>query len=150
MATLRATLRATMVADSGAGGVATLLTGGIFSSTQIDRDGINLEDVLDANKRIKPFAIIRLRSAVPFGPEVLPAESRFAEVYFYQHRDYTVIEQALNRTKHTLFHRKFFYPVDDLGLVHVLWAGDVLDQVADEVGGAAMSRSRYQINVLRK
>lgn len=148
MATLRDLTRTTIENDSGAGGAATLLTGGVWDASELDREGIDLNDVTDPNGRIKPFLVIRWRTTIPFGPEVLPAESRFVEFYIYQHLGQATIDSVIARLK-VLFHRKFF-TATGFGLVHFLWAGDLGEQSDDQMAMAAMNRSRYQINDLRK
>jgi hypothetical protein len=56
-------------ADTGAGGAAKLLTGGIYDYDDLPRKGINRIDIpeaYDSDGKLRPLAIVRERSAAPW------------------------------------------------------------------------------------
>jgi hypothetical protein len=124
------------------------LTGGIFDATELGRNGLQIEQVQDAQGRIKPCAVIRWRANNPFPPEPIPAERQFVEVYLYEDTGYTNIEAAIKRMK-TLLHRKYIISTDH-GLAWVRWAGDLGEMEAEELGNCPMNRSRFEIIKTRK
>jgi hypothetical protein len=149
MPSLRDTIRTTLVNDVTLAGI---LTGGIYDADQLDREGIEQSTIRDSQLRIKPFAVLRWRASNPFGPEVLPAEERFVEIYFYEDSGTAGIEAAKTRTK-TLLHRKYF-TATGTGIVFVTWAGDLGEippgEAGRELGNSSADRSRYAVILTRR
>lgn len=111
-----ADFRTILAADTGTGGVATLLTGGIYTYEQTGRLGINRNGTPSAFSTttglLKPCAVIKPRAKVPDG-EIVSLGSQLAsyrqvvEVWLYNDGDvgYTVIDQAVARV-YKLLHAK--------------------------------------------
>jgi hypothetical protein len=145
MATLQATIRGVLTGDAT---YMAAMPGGVHDAETLqDREWIEMEDIRDANGRLKSTTVIRWRGAALFGPEVLPTEARFCELWFYEDTGYEDIETAKRRAK-ALLHRQLFL-ADNAALVYLIWAGDLGEMTADEFGGASMDRSRYQTIIYR-
>lgn len=72
-----------------------LLTGGIFN----DVEEINRQltpGAFDANKELKPCALIKLGTELKSGPHDRSVQSPIT-IYFYQRQGYDVIEQAMEK-----------------------------------------------------
>lgn len=83
-------IKAALVADSP---LSTLLTGGIFNDVEeISRQ--NTPGAFDANKEIKPCALVKHSTETPTGPYLTSVRTIFV-IYFYQREDYDVIEPAM-------------------------------------------------------
>jgi hypothetical protein len=109
---------------------------------------MDVKTAQDANGRIKPCAVLRWRGSNPTGPDILPAELKFLEVWFYEDQGYSNVEEAKRLVK-GLLHRKLFR-ADYYGLISFEWAGDLGELTADELGGASADRTRYAITLTRK
>lgn len=99
--------RNVLIADVGAGGVATLLTGGIYTYEQTGRLGINRNstpNAFDSVGLLKPCAVIKSRANVPDGQIIdlhlqWQSARQAAEIWIYQDGDagYSVIDQVVAR-----------------------------------------------------
>jgi hypothetical protein len=70
-----------------------LLTGGIFTDVEeISRQ--NTPAAFDANKEIKPCALIKFPNEVPTGPYLTSVRTAFV-IYVYQRKGYDVISTAI-------------------------------------------------------
>lgn len=88
--TLSADLKTALTADTA---LMALLTGGIFN----DVEEISLQKTaaaFDANKEIKPCALIKIPTEVPTGPYLTSVRTAFV-IYVYQRSGYDVIEAAI-------------------------------------------------------
>lgn len=88
--TLSADLKTALTADTA---LMALLTGGIFN----DVEEISLQKTaaaFDANKEIKPCALIKIPNEVPAGPYLTSVRTAFV-IYVYQRSGYDVIEAAI-------------------------------------------------------
>lgn len=102
-----ADVRTILIADTGAGGAATLLTGGVYSYEQTGRLGINrrsTSNAFDVNGKLKLCAVVKPRAKVPDGdirdPKLQLASYRqVVEVWVYGDGDagYSGIDQAVQR-----------------------------------------------------
>jgi hypothetical protein len=140
--TLRAALRALLAADTA---LAALATNGVKDLDTLGRAGLELADLNGGTAAIKPTVFIRWSTAAPYSDSVLNARSLFVELYFYADQGYTTIESMRARV-FALLHQKrvsFDSPTNE-HLCAFRWAGDVLQQVDDQLGGAAFERSRYE------
>lgn len=90
--TLSADLKTALTADTA---LMALLTGGIFN----DVEEISLQKTaaaFDANKEIKPCALIKIPNEVPAGPYLTSVRTAFV-IYVYQRSGYDVIEAAIGK-----------------------------------------------------
>jgi hypothetical protein len=145
MATLQAVIKGALTGDVT---LMATLTGGIFDASVLDREGLDLATVQDANGRLKPCGVLRWRGSNPIDPAVLPAEQRFLEVWLYEDQGTANIETAKRLIK-ALLHYKLFQ-ADNCGLAWLEWAGDLGETTADELGGASADRSRFAVTLTRK
>jgi len=72
-----------------------LLTGGIFNDVE-EISRVNTPGAFDANKEIKPCALIKHNTELPLRSGYLRAVNDPFTVYFYQRQGYNVIEQAMD------------------------------------------------------
>ncbi|MFA4973746.1 MAG: hypothetical protein WC683_14135 [bacterium] len=103
MTAIRDAIKVILEADTGAGGFATVLTGGVYDWDETGRLGISRENTatstaFDANKRLKPCALIRTRSQEPDGfiadPTPVRSIIETVELWLYQVDGYETIEDA--------------------------------------------------------
>jgi hypothetical protein len=148
-------IKAVLVADTGAGGVATLCTGGIFTYAQTGRNGITRvmsSAPFDATTGLlKPCCLVKGREEVPDGgmdddqtQEV--SYRQVVELWFYDDGDraYTTIESARTRAK-VLLHGQMIG--SSKFIPH--WAGNILTQQRDEaLDNALMIRSDFAIRAI--
>jgi hypothetical protein len=130
-----------------------LLTGGVWDASELPVEGLAAgslpSGVLESDGiRVKPFAAITWRAATPFGADVLGAERQTVEVYVYQQVGYDVIDAVLRRLKGRL-HDQPLGASDHEALAWCLWAGDLGEMVAVELGQISMNRSRFEIRKMR-
>lgn len=125
MTALTDDIRAALEADTGAGGVATLLAGGIYDVAEAGRIGLSRDNTAtsgayDANGKLRPCVFIRSRSEVPdlVVDDPAPATSvrETVELWFYQDDGFGTIEAAETRafrilhrvrlpaTRHTVYY----------------------------------------------
>ena len=99
-------VRNVLIADVGPGGVATMLTGGIYTYEQTGRLGINRNSTPDAfdSVGLKPCAVIKSRAKMPDGQITdlhlqWQSARQVVEIWIYQDGDvgYSVIDQAVAR-----------------------------------------------------
>lgn len=96
MSALEDAVKAKLVADAGAGGVKTLLTGGLFTFDETGRNGISRQSTagaFDATTGVlKPCCVVKQRAMVPDGGarDVGVASYRsVVELWFYDDSDAT-------------------------------------------------------------
>lgn len=144
MSAVRDAIKAVLAADTGAGGVATLLTGGIYDWDETGRLGISRDntataDAFDTNGKVKPCALLKTRSEQPDGPidDPAPAQSvrEMLELYLYQDDGYATIESAADRAW-SLLHRGW------VGSQQVRYTG-AIRTYTDDFGGAYLLRPTY-------
>jgi hypothetical protein len=116
-----------------------ILTGGVHHAQEISRQ--TTPAAFDANKELKPCALIKQETATPWGVH-RDSGRLYVVIYFYDRHGYTNIEAARQRVYH-LLHR-----VKVESSYEVRHANDVLDR-EDEVLGAAMTISRYVVTMER-
>lgn len=112
-----------------------LLTGGVHTGTEITRQ--NTPSAFDANSEIKPCALLKFSTDVPTTPPYTNASRTFLQVFFYQHSNYDVIEQARERV-YALLHRKQI----GTNVWEVQHTDDVLE-ADDNALGSALEVSRF-------
>ena len=148
-------IKTVLVADTGAGGVATLCTGGIFTYAQTGRNGITrlmASAPYDGTTGLlKPCCLVKGREMVPDGgidDDITQDVSyrQVVELWFYDDGDnaYTTIESARSRAK-VLLHGKM------IGTSKFIphWVGEILTQQRDEaLENALMIRSDYAIRAI--
>lgn len=131
--------------------LAALATGGIHDADSLGRNGLELADLCAGTPVIKPAVFIRWTTEAPFSAAVLKARSIFLELWFYQDQGYETIRQMRERA-FALLHQKrvtMDTPAGDY-LYALVWAGDVLQQSDDSLGGASFERSRYEGHLIRR
>ena len=77
------------------GTLVALLTGGIHNDVEeISRQ--NTPGAFDANKELKPCALVKYNTELPLRSGYLRAVQTPVTIYFYQRQGYNVIEQAMD------------------------------------------------------
>lgn len=149
MATLSTTIRQTLEADAT---LTAILTGGIFDAAELDKNGLNASiSGLYTNEQLNPCLVIRWRGAIPYGPHYTAdrrSERQFFELYFYEENGNANIDAAIRRCKLLLDRTQ--RTADNVGLCWVNWVNDMGEGVADELGGASMNFSRYEVMYTRR
>lgn len=135
--TLRESLLATLQGDPA---LALFLTGGVYSSTEISRQNTPL--AFDANKELKPCALLKLSTDGAVPPHNFGSRTFFS-VMFYQRDGYDEIEQAKDRVYELLHYQKV-----GEGVWEIHHTDDVLD-TRDDALGAALLISRFEVYRLR-
>ena len=88
------------------GELASLLTGGIYGATQVEEiSRQNTPEAFDANKEIKPCALVTIGTEVRAGPHHRGVATTMG-VYFYQRFGYEIIDQAMQRTFEVLHEQR--------------------------------------------
>lgn len=152
MADLKTVFRQKLEGDAT---LTTLLTGGIYDSSELSREGItpgNLSAIFAADEiTILPFAAVTWHEANPGEVLVPNAEMRFCEVYVYQFRRYDVIDAALLRLREMFaFNRdRQLGTADDASGAWVRWAGNLGELRDPDLQNAPMGRARFQIDIVR-
>lgn len=83
-----------------------LLPGGIYNAAAVEEiTRQNTPEAFDANKEIKPCALVTVGTEVRAGPHSLGVATTMG-VYFYQRFGYEVIEQAMQRTFEVLHEQR--------------------------------------------
>jgi len=117
--------------------LAGVLTGGVWSGTEISR--VETAGAFDANAEILPCALVREETDTPWGP--MPTSSRlYLVVYLYQRRGYDKIDAALERI-FALLHRQKLGQTNVWEITH---ADDVRDQ-QDQALDCSLAISRYVV-----
>lgn len=139
-------IKAILEADSGVGGVATLLTGGIYTRTELGRAGLNKRTAEDAfdGVLLLPCALIRERTLTPDGKLMDEGQQTFsyrqvALIFFYEDgdSDRSAIEAAEARTIVLLHDKKVnFIPTRYEGVV---WANE------EALDNAHLGRATYGV-----
>lgn len=151
---LESVIVAALKADTGAGGVATLLTGGVYSYVETGRLGVNRDgtpSAYDTDGLLKPCAVVKARGAQPDGgadDDGLQVASyrQMVELWFYADGDaaLTTIESAKKRA-FTVLHGK----MTGTGKNIPHWAGDYLAGTRDPaLDYALVLRSDYSVRGL--
>lgn len=120
--------------------LAATLTGGVWRAVEISRQAT--PGAYDANKELKPCALVRQETETPWGPYEHSARL-YVTVWFYQRNGYEAIEAARQRV-YTLLHRQRIAD-GNWGIEH---ASDLLDS-EDPGLGVPMAMSRYVATIRR-
>jgi len=149
MTSIAAAIKAILVADDDEdeGGVATLLTGGIYTKADTGPDGINQVSTPDAFDEdtllLLPSALICARGQIPTGVRNRAAQytstRQVVEIYLYNHSSYAVLYQARTRI-YKLLQDQRFTSVYGCHLVN-----QIDDERAEELDNATLIRADYQI-----
>lgn len=152
MSDISAAIKALFTADSGAGGMNTLLTGGIRTKRELTRDGISRKTTPSAydgaTRLLLPNAVISQRGLVPTYEladqhQQLVSTRQVLELWFYDDDSYAVIEQARDRA-YALLHEQ---NISGVGRCTALPGLD--DLRAEELNNAAMLKAEYQVNSIK-
>jgi hypothetical protein len=137
MATLRATILATLQADAT---LAAILTGGVYGEP-ISKG--HTPDAFDGDKggKLKPCAVLSFETSAPDGP-IPGCERQFFTVYFYEHRGYASIDAAQRRVK-ALLDRQGNIGLDEGLIYEFRHADDSRDLRDPELNDAPVRFSRY-------
>lgn len=120
------------------GALMALLTGGVYRVAQLT-PGMDAPTPFDAVSGVmRPSALVRNETTATDGPAG-HFDRAFVVVFFYDHGSYTVIDDALDRTREIL-HRRYV----GNGAYEIRHIDDVSDQYDDALL-AYMHRSRYQV-----
>lgn len=122
-----------------------ILTGGVFASGDVGRDGLTRADIAGTDGWIRPAALVRERALVPDGwvhdQDAQDASARqVVEIWLYEDSGYTSIDAALARL-YTLFQGHQFasaFPAE--------WAGTI-NRERDEGAllGASLARQDWLV-----
>lgn len=149
MASIQTTLRTALEADAT---LVAILTGGIYDASELDKNGLDINTSgLYSNERLNPCAVLRWRGAAAYGPHYTVdrrSERRFVEIYFYEEDGNANIDAAIRRVKLVLDRTQ--RTADNGGLWWCNWVSDFGESVADELHGAAMNFSRYEVIYTRR
>ncbi len=152
MTTIRAAVRARLTGDAT---LVALATGGIHDEDSLNNEnGLTPEALQTTNSPIiRPGIYIGWTTSDPFGVNdaTLHAERAFLEVYYYQQVGYATITAMRDRVKVLLHQQRvtFDEPANQYCNA-MIWAGDVLNQKDEEMAGASMERSRYEVHIRRR
>lgn len=129
---------------------AALATGGVFDVDTLGRQELELGDITSGTPIVQPALLIRWTTDAPWGPDSLNGHRPFVELYFYQDTGYTTTEAMRQRAYELLDRQRvtFNEPASDY-VFEFRWAGDVIQQQDDSLGGASMERSRFYANSIR-
>lgn len=146
MTSFQATVRGELEADTT---LTTILSGGIFDATELDRVGLSLFDAIkDSIGKLKPCAVIRWRGDHPNGPH-FNGQDRFFEIYLYEDVGYTNINSAKERI-FQLLHRTH-RTADNVGIGWINFvSGDPGEFVATELGNASGGVMKFQVIYTRR
>lgn len=147
--TLLSDLQTTLQAD---GTLTGLLTGGIYTSTELGKMGLHPDNSVCADawtlvndfQTVQPCMVIRQRSAVPTYDRVdnktqVVSIAPVIEMYFYDENSFTTIEQARDRV-YAMLHANGISDVGRFALINRL-----IDLYDPEVFDAALLRDDYMI-----
>lgn len=126
---------------SGDATLLTILTGGVYTATEISRQ--LTPDAFDSNGEVLPCALLSVEAEDPAGPFETSSRA-FVTLHVYERQGYTAIDAALARI-YVLLHRQ---RVSGEGVWDIRHAGDVRDQ-RDPILECALSISRFQVTRLR-
>ncbi len=149
MTTLQAATRALLTGDTT---LAALATGGIHDPESLGRQELELKDVTaSGSPLVKPAVFLRWTTQDPMSATALRAVRGFVEAYFYQDTGYATIQQMRQRVWQLLDQQRVTV-TEPSGVRHCafVWAGDVIEQQDDSLGGASMERSRYEVHYTRR
>lgn len=124
--------------------LAALATGGVHDVQSLGRQELELADITAGTPLVKPAVFLRWTTETEF-VRVINARRVYLDIYVYQDTGYLVTAQMRDRI-FTLLHQQrvtFTEPAGDY-LYAFVWAGDVVQQQDDTLGGASMERSRYE------
>jgi len=123
----------------------TLMTGGIFSATDLDRRGIllNTAPKNPDGITIAPFIVVRIGASTTLRPHYFGKLMTFA-VYFYQDTKYDKIDTAKRLVKN-LLHKRDLSASDNETFGHIEWVSDIGENVEEQLGQTPMSMSRYTL-----
>lgn len=151
MADITDPIRDLFVADSGAGGMNTLLTGGTRIFRELTRKGISrttTPTAYDDSGLLRPNCVIKQRGQIPTY-ELADEDDQYVstrqmlELWLYADDDYTVIAQARERA-YVLLHETNIANVGRLILVNQI------DDARDpSLNDSAMLRADYQVDSQR-
>jgi hypothetical protein len=119
------------------------LPGGIYGSTEDGVAEIDRQDTPDAfaGNEVRPCALLKMGSLVPFGPFGHSARQHFS-VMLYQRRGVEAIDAARRRI-YELLHRRRVAPIDDSSCWQIEHDSDVLDAQDDALDGCRMQVCRF-------
>lgn len=151
MAKLRDTLRVLLENDAA---LTTLLTGGVWDSSELPRERItaaNVPSLFEANGvTLKPFAALTWRGETPLELLLPESQRQLAELYVYQHAGYGVINDVLARVA-AMFAPYASRQVEaDDATAWVRWAGNLGDLTDPNLQGASMNRALLELTIVRK
>lgn len=148
MATLRAAVKATLLADST---LMSILTGGLNDFEGYGRLGLTPSNAAYAADGITllPQAVLTWGTETPaLDSYGLQGMTRTFQLWVYDHDSPALIETALNRARIVL--HRLQLTTDDARQVLILFANHGPDFVADELQGAAGRFSRYWVRLSRR
>lgn len=147
MATLRASLKALLTADST---LSALLPGGIFEADDIDTPsdgGWRWAPKAGDGLTLQAHAIIRWGDSVPFAAFPISAEAETVSVFVYHDSSYAVLEQVISRLKTLL--QNTYVSADDRQLAHVRLAFISGELPAEEYQRKPSRFVRFTVNQVR-
>ncbi len=133
---------------------AALASGGVFDGETVGRRGmtrklLTTDDVV----RMQPGVYLTWVTNDPMGQaqQTIGAQNYFFDLYCYQDSGYLITGAMRKRAYEILNYTpvEFDDPADEI-MRDIVWAGDVTGQRDDDMGGAAMERSSYQVIVSPK
>ena len=132
---------------SGDATLLTTLTGGVHDAQTVQEiSRQNTPGAFDANKELKPCALVKMETATPWGPHH-DSGRLYVQVFYYQRAGATSIGTALHRV-YTLLHRTQLTPTDGSGCYDIRHADDLLG-LEDQALECGLAISRYVATIQR-
>lgn len=130
------------------GALTTILTGGIYDASELDRLGYRLfEANTDSRGRLQPAMVIRWRSGSPFGPHY-DSERQTVELWYYDFSGRDNITAAM-RVVYNNLHRQLV-TATNFGLCWYEWNGNRGEFMDEALGNASGDMDMYRVTFLRR
>lgn len=116
-----------------------LLTGGIYSAAELSPT-MDPPTPFDEVGRMRPSALVRREVSASTGPRQR-FDRQFVVIFFYDHAGYSVINEAVTRTRNLLHEYRLG------GGAYQIWHTDTVQDQYDDALLAYMHRARYEVTV---
>jgi hypothetical protein len=151
------TIYNTFIADTGVGGINTLLGGSdgppvvpgriYYQVAEISRQ--NTPTAFDAYQDVQPCVLIKTGTRTNTGPQYVKAARLFVNLWFYQQRDTATINAAANRAYALLHETCLASAAGDDPMWWIEHVSDVTTDDEDETLRARIVRSQYVATIRR-
>lgn len=139
-------------ADNGAGGVATLLTGGIYTFDGTGQNGISPENTPSAysGSKVQPCCLVKLRGEIPDGgvmDDAMQVMSYRQVVEIWMYDDASEGYGTMEVVKDRIFGLLHGKPIGANSNI-LRWVGNVLQDKEPELQNAVFMRIEYDFHAL--